>query len=105
MIRSLAHGMSLPLCYFLQKIEVEGPAEASRKLSDELKHLGLHLEMRVVVILSHGVGVSLEPSSEYGKDIIEELASRCESQLCQENGCNFNGIMCARCGSYLIGRA
>lgn len=94
-----AHGISLPLHYFLQKVEDAGPEEASTVLLGQVRSLGLQEDLSVVIVFNRGTKVSFEALTEYGKMVLAELTDRGEFVPCPVSECEFVSSCCKWCGS------
>lgn len=95
----MAHGLSLPLHFFIQKAEGRPADEASMLVTEEVVKLGLSNDILVVLVLHRGMSLSLEALSDFGKAVLEELKSRSEFTPCPEGECEFSGLACKWCGA------
>src|SRR4051812_16954657 len=86
-----AHGASLPLFALLQKVEDEGPADASLHVRTGVHNLCLEQDIEVVLVIFHGkTRIEMEPRSSFGAQILRELVARSDFAPCPDDSCEYD---------------
>lgn len=100
--RGPAHGISLPLFFFIQHFAPMPIDEMEKKLESKISDLGLSRDVQTILVIGHGLNLALEPKTGYGEMILEELVSRSEYDSCPKGECTFVGITCTKCSAIQV---
>jgi hypothetical protein len=83
----------------MQRLEGAPLEKLASGLKDGISMLYLEEHLRLVVLFKNGsTEVELEPSTDFGTEVLKELKTRSVVTPCPPGECDFKGDSCIWCG-------
>ena len=95
-----AHDEALPLVALIRHLDGVGPLDATSAIQGYLDSRFLWTDIQPVIAFADGDRkVQLEPITDFGEELLQEVFAATEFSPCPEGECEFSGKACVWCGS------